>query len=461
MGFADTPFVPALMGRSSSDPRRFPGHAEVRRQQLALCAAALSAAQALHTHTHMPECRRHALRVRAAHVLLRPPRAHACRCWLTWIALQSATSCTSTCASTPKCFASRRCMPAAAAAAAQTAAAASRASARAGGWRACRARRAARAQTRRRPCSATSLMRWSCAMGTTASPTCQMLLARMAGRACSCTATTTACQRRLLIRLSSSSAHQTQVGARSQRVISSRALPAHAHACARGGRRACWRALPCDCMLHVAPALHARPGEDVCREVSAVAREVVLAARSWKNPAWASDATPFGPRGNISRRGMVSALHPDGSVEFTEVGRHTGVRAQGMRLRTQSRAGTRACTRLPRPSTPLAAAGARHTHTLLPCPRALLAQGPPLPAADAIIYCTGYVYRFRMLEHVPALGGLSGQQYVPGLYRHLVAPRIGASLSFIGLPWRVVPFPQFELQAALVARLATHCAAAA
>jgi len=60
-------------------------------------------------------------------------------------------------------------------------------------------------------------------------------------------------------------------------------------------------------------------GEDVCREVSAVADQVIVAARSWKNPEWASDPRPFGPRGNVSRRGMVSTLHPDGKVEFTQV----------------------------------------------------------------------------------------------------------------------------------------------
>lgn len=60
-------------------------------------------------------------------------------------------------------------------------------------------------------------------------------------------------------------------------------------------------------------------GEDVCRELSPVAEQVVVAARSWKNPEWASDPRPFGPRGNVSRRGMVSALHADRLVEFTQV----------------------------------------------------------------------------------------------------------------------------------------------
>ncbi len=36
--------------------------------------------------------------------------------------------------------------------------------------------------------------------------------------------------------------------------------------------------------------------------------------------------------------------------------------------------------------------------------------------------------------------------------QHLMPPALAPGLSFIGLPWKVVPFPQFELQARLVAR---------
>ena len=45
--------------------------------------------------------------------------------------------------------------------------------------------------------------------------------------------------------------------------------------------------------------------------------QVYLCARSWQNPAWATEtAAPFGPRGNIWRRGVPSRLHPDGGVSF-------------------------------------------------------------------------------------------------------------------------------------------------
>jgi hypothetical protein len=63
-------------------------------------------------------------------------------------------------------------------------------------------------------------------------------------------------------------------------------------------------------------------GDDVFRQVAEVANQVILSARSWKDPECAADAAnprPFGPRGNVTRRGMVSALHPDGRVEFAQV----------------------------------------------------------------------------------------------------------------------------------------------
>lgn len=39
-----------------------------------------------------------------------------------------------------------------------------------------------------------------------------------------------------------------------------------------------------------------------------------------------------------------------------------------------------------------------------------------------------------------------------GRYQHMFVPAIGSSLSFVGLPWKIVPFPQFELQAKYIAR---------
>lgn len=47
----------------------------------------------------------------------------------------------------------------------------------------------------------------------------------------------------------------------------------------------------------------------------------------------------------------------------------------------------------------------------------------------------------------------TSRSHVRPLYQHLLHPGYGASLSFIGLTFKVVPFPQFEVQTRFVARL--------
>jgi hypothetical protein len=39
------------------------------------------------------------------------------------------------------------------------------------------------------------------------------------------------------------------------------------------------------------------------------------------------------------------------------------------------------------------------------------------------------------------------------LYKHLFPPAYAPTLSFVGLPWKIVPFPLYELQSRWVARL--------
>ena len=123
---------------------------------------------------------------------------------------------------------------------------------------------------------------------------------------------------------------------------------------------------------------------------------------------------------------------------------------------------------------------------------AVLPDGSRLGPLDAIIYCTGFRYTFPFLlgeagesgaagpEAGPApttmpgprpeqpqqpqlashrtsssmVGGLGVRdQRVGPLYRHVFPPSLAPGLSLLGLPWKVVPFPQHELQAKLVARL--------
>jgi len=39
------------------------------------------------------------------------------------------------------------------------------------------------------------------------------------------------------------------------------------------------------------------------------------------------------------------------------------------------------------------------------------------------------------------------------LYQHIFPPDFAPSISFVGLPWKVVPFAQYELQAKWIARV--------
>ncbi|KAG2485336.1 hypothetical protein HYH03_015918 [Edaphochlamys debaryana] len=149
-------------------------------------------------------------------------------------------------------------------------------------------------------------------------------------------------------------------------------------------------------------------GEDISRELSAGgAARVLLAARAWKNDAWGADPRPYGPGGNIYRMPMVTELHADGSATFE--------------------------------------GGQREPHV------------------DAVIYCTGFRYTFPFLKGAAATAAAVYDNCVgsPGpLWEHMlpVGP-LGPGLSFLGLPWKVVPFPLAEAQARLVARLLSGRAA--
>lgn len=70
---------------------------------------------------------------------------------------------------------------------------------------------------------------------------------------------------------------------------------------------------------------------------------------------------------------------------------------------------------------------------------------------DAVIYCTGYQYAYPFLEG----SGLvtSNDMRVDPLWQHIFPPNVAPTLSFIGLIWKSLRNPQFELQSKLVARL--------
>ena len=75
-------------------------------------------------------------------------------------------------------------------------------------------------------------------------------------------------------------------------------------------------------------------------------------------------------------------------------------------------------------------------------------EGGGSARVDAIVWCTGYHYSFPWLD---LGGGDLGGDCLEALYRHVFLPEHAPELSFVGVPFKVAPFPQFELQAAWVA----------
>ncbi|XP_057811038.1 flavin-containing monooxygenase FMO GS-OX-like 4 [Salvia miltiorrhiza] len=69
--------------------------------------------------------------------------------------------------------------------------------------------------------------------------------------------------------------------------------------------------------------------------------------------------------------------------------------------------------------------------------------------ADVILHCTGYKFYFPFLETNNAVTVEDNR--VGPLYQHVFPPTLAPWLSFVGLPWKVVPFPLFELQSKWIA----------
>jgi len=146
-------------------------------------------------------------------------------------------------------------------------------------------------------------------------------------------------------------------------------------------------------------------GEDIARDVADVAAEVYICARSWQNADWARETSAIGPKGNIWRRNMVIEALPDGRVVFE--------------------------------------GGVTTDH-----------------GVDAIVYCTGYIYDFPFLDTTSSDAVVTVKDnHVSPLYQHMFNPQVGPSLSFIGLPWKIVPFPLFQLQSQWIAQLLSGRAA--
>ncbi|KAL6584071.1 hypothetical protein OROMI_003360 [Orobanche minor] len=71
--------------------------------------------------------------------------------------------------------------------------------------------------------------------------------------------------------------------------------------------------------------------------------------------------------------------------------------------------------------------------------------------ADTIIYCTGYSYSFPFLDTKGIV--VVDDDRVGPLYEHTFPPLLAPSLSFIGIPRKIIGFPFFESQAKWIAQV--------
>lgn len=135
----------------------------------------------------------------------------------------------------------------------------------------------------------------------------------------------------------------------------------------------------------------AASGEDIGREIAETAKEVYISSKSWAG----AGLPPEGPRGNIRRLPAFLGLTPSGSVLF--------------------------------------------------------AHDQEVQHVDTVVYATGYVYSFPFLDGTNIVTVEDNR--VGPLYEHIWPPRYSPRLSFVGLPWKVLPFPQYQLQARWISRV--------
>ncbi|GAA0175438.1 oxygenase [Lithospermum erythrorhizon] len=132
----------------------------------------------------------------------------------------------------------------------------------------------------------------------------------------------------------------------------------------------------------------ANSADDISREISNVAKEVHIASRSVDN----GFVQKISSHDNLWLRSMIKSVHDDGAVTFEDGG------------------------------------------TIY---------------ADVILYCTGYKYHFPFLDTNEIV--TVDDNRVGPLYKHVFPPMLAPWLSFVGLPWKVIPFPLCELQSKWIA----------
>lgn len=80
----------------------------------------------------------------------------------------------------------------------------------------------------------------------------------------------------------------------------------------------------------------------------------------------------------------------------------------------------------------------------------LFDNGQSLNDVDVVMYATGYRFNVDFLEE-----GLceTGNNWIWPLYEHVLHSELNYRLAYIGVPVRIIPFPQMELQSRWVARI--------
>lgn len=71
-------------------------------------------------------------------------------------------------------------------------------------------------------------------------------------------------------------------------------------------------------------------------------------------------------------------------------------------------------------------------------------DGRQIPNIDAVLYCTGYQYAYPFLEGTGLV--TSHDMRVDPLWQHIFPPAVAPTLAFVGLIWKSLRNPQFELQ---------------
>lgn len=141
---------------------------------------------------------------------------------------------------------------------------------------------------------------------------------------------------------------------------------------------------------------------DLAREISTVATRVIVSDRNHQSKDAEGDVTGVGPRGNLYYTGGLERVDDGNTIVAKD-----GERVEGV---------------------------------------------------DVVVWCTGFLYDFPFLSPPTSGVGEEGREppfttngrKVHGLYEHLFSAT-DPSLSFVGLPFSIVPFPFFYVQALWIA----------